>query len=90
MIAENALAVGRGLLSSATAMRIRALLARLGLPTRLSHALDAGAFRAALALDKKSVAGAVNYVLLSDAGRTVRVADVSDAEVAAAIAAING
>lgn len=93
MIAENALAVGRGLLSARAAERIRVLLAELGLPTALPRGLDPAAFRAALAVDKKNAGGAVNYVLLherDEVGRTVRVGDVSENELAAALGAIGG
>lgn len=88
MIAENAIAAGRGLLSVGAGERIRALIAALGLPTKLPRDLDRAALGAALAMDKKNTDGAVNYVLLTEPGKTVRVSDVSDAELGAALRAI--
>lgn len=88
IIAENELARVRGLLDRSVADRIRSLLARFGLPTRLPRPLPAERVIEVTRLDKKVTAGAVNFVLLPELGQPERVADVSDAEIAAALEAI--
>jgi 3-dehydroquinate synthase len=88
MIAENELACVRGLLARPEAERIRALLARLGLPVRLPRPVRAENVAAACRLDKKVRDAAVNFVLLERIGQARRVADVSDGEMAAALGAI--
>jgi 3-dehydroquinate synthase len=88
MLAENELACLRGLLPRATADRIRDLLERLGLPLRLPQAVDLAQVVAACRLDKKVRHGAINFVLLRELGQPVRVADVSEAEISAALATI--
>lgn len=88
MIAENEIAVARGLLSRSAADRVRSLLERLRLPTRLSRAVGADAIWHYCAVDKKNQAGAVNCVLIRSIGEPVRVRDVTADEVAAALSAI--
>lgn len=88
IIAANTLAVARGLLDGALAARGAALLAELGLPTRLPRAVDAAEVVNVCRSDKKVRGGAINFILLTGLGATVRVADVSDAEIAAAVAAL--
>lgn len=88
MLVENELACMRGLLPRAAAERIRGLLQRLGLPPRLPQAVDGVQVVAACRLDKKVRSGAINFVLLRDLGQPVRVADVSDAEIVAALGTI--
>ncbi|HWO72691.1 MAG TPA: 3-dehydroquinate synthase family protein, partial [Dehalococcoidia bacterium] len=56
--------------------RQRALLERAGLPLRPPPGIDRERVRAALALDKKIVAGGQRWVLLEDIGRAVVRSDV--------------
>jgi 3-dehydroquinate synthase len=88
MLVENELARRRGLLKSNDAARIAAVLARLGLPQRLPRAVGAADVLAACRIDKKVRAGAVNFVLLAGLGQPVRVADIADAEIEAALAIV--
>ncbi len=88
MLVENELSVRRGLLSAAEALRIRALLTRLELPTTLPRPIEREEFLRALALDKKSTHDRPNYALLRAIGETCRAADISDDEIWAALAGI--
>jgi 3-dehydroquinate synthase len=88
MIAANEVACTRGLLDRATADRVRDLLARLGLPARLPHAVDAYAIVAACRMDKKVRGGTVNLVLIRNVGQTIRVSDVLDDEIVGAVQAV--
>jgi 3-dehydroquinate synthase len=89
MIAENEIARGRGMLAGETVERIRALLRRCGLPTVLPRALDPAEVIESCRVDKKVQGGVPHFVLLRDVGDPVRgVADVSEAEIAAAMSAI--
>ncbi len=56
--------------------RQRALIERAGLPVRPPKGIDRARIRAALALDKKIVAGGQRWVLLEDVGRPVVRSDV--------------
>jgi 3-dehydroquinate synthase len=85
MIVENELARRRGVLSNDTAQRIATLIERLGLPTRLPRALAPEAVVDTCGLDKKARAGAAHFVLLQGLGQPLRVADVADEEIAAAL-----
>lgn len=62
MVAENALAVARGLLRPDAAARIRAVLEALGLPTRRAD-LNAGEIWRVMQHDKKNRGGRVRAVL---------------------------
>lgn len=62
MMAENHIAVARGLLEPADAERIESLLKRLSLPVRLDG-LDAGKIQAIMQHDKKTRAGQIRMVL---------------------------
>jgi 3-dehydroquinate synthase len=88
MLVENEVARARGLLAPSEADRIRDLIARLGLPLQVPRPLDAPDFAAACRADKKVRGGAVNFVLIRGIGAPVRVADVTPAEIAAALTAI--
>jgi 3-dehydroquinate synthase len=85
ILAENELACSRGLLPRAAADRIRKLLQRLALPLHLPRAVDAVQVVEACRLDKKVRGRAINFVLLRELGEPQRVADVSDAEIVAAL-----
>jgi 3-dehydroquinate synthase len=56
--------------------RQRALIERAGLPVRPPKGIDRVRIRAALALDKKIVAGGQRWVLLEDVGRPIVRSDV--------------
>ncbi|MGD8453735.1 MAG: 3-dehydroquinate synthase [Phycisphaerae bacterium] len=85
MIAANEVAWARGLLDGATAERCVALLGRLGLPVRLPRPLAAGDVVRVCRHDKKVRGGAIHFILLTGLGQTVRVGDVTDAEIAGAV-----
>jgi shikimate kinase/3-dehydroquinate synthase len=70
--------IGRrvGITPAPVVERQRALLDRAGLPLRPPPGLDAARVRAALALDKKVIAGGQRWVLLEDIGRPVVRSDV--------------
>ena len=74
----GAAAVCRGLdmLSDADVDRQRRLLEAYGLPVRLDQTGLEGAISAAMALDKKTVGGAIRWVLLDGIGHAVTRSDV--------------
>lgn len=90
MLAENEIARRRGWLSADAVDRVRRLLERLGLPTRLPRAVTAEAVLTACRLDKKVRASAVHMILLEDWGRPRRAADVTDEEIAASLQVLSG
>ncbi|MFN0136517.1 MAG: 3-dehydroquinate synthase [Phycisphaerae bacterium] len=89
VLAENSIAVKRGMLAPADADRIAALIARVGLPTRLPRAIGRAELLAAAHLDKKVQGGAVHLILLRGLGRPERVADITDDEIASSLEAIS-
>ena len=70
MIQAAALSAGRGLCSAAELGRIEALLRRAGLPWRLPEDIALEDLVAGMALDKKSHAGKIKFVLCEGIGRT--------------------
>lgn len=88
MIAANALSSARDLLAHADEERIRRLIERLGLPVRLPRPVAAEEVVRVCRLDKKVRAEAVRFVLLRAPGVVEQVADVSDEEMAAAVAVL--
>lgn len=88
MIAENEIAGRRGWLAREQAERVRRLLAEFGLPMWVPRAVAPADVLAACRIDKKVRAGAVNFILLREIGRPVRVADVTEEEVGAAVSVI--
>ena len=88
IVAENELARARGELPRDVAERIGTLLETFALPVRLPRAVDADGILAACRMDKKTRSEAVNFILLRDVGDPCRVADVSDAEIVSALAAV--
>jgi 3-dehydroquinate synthase len=88
MIAENELACGRRLLPREAAERIRELLGRFGLPIRLPRRLPSDELLAACRVDKKVRNASINFVLIEGIGQPRRVADLPDAEIAAAVEAV--
>jgi len=85
MAAENAIAVGRGELSSDVAVRISALLERLGLPVRLPRPVSARDVAQACRMDKKARGGTVRFVLVRAIGEPWFVDDIRDDEISAAL-----
>jgi 3-dehydroquinate synthase len=85
MLVENEIAVARGMLGRGTADAIRDLLQRFRLPAGLPRALAAEDVCAACRVDKKVRAGAIGFMLVSGLGAPCRVADVTNAEIAAAL-----
>lgn len=88
MLTENELACARGWLGRPEADRVRSLLARLGLPVALARPLPPEDVWAACQVDKKVRDAAVHFVLVRSIGDPVRVTDISAAEVARALQAI--
>lgn len=87
MTAAAAISRRLGLLSEEVERRQRDLLERFGLPTR-AEGIDREAVLSATAHDKKVRAGAVRWVLLEDAGRTVLSDDVPQSVVEEALAEV--
>ena len=88
MLAENELACARGWLGRPEADRVRNLLARLGLPVALAQPVQPDDVWAACQVDKKVRDAAVHFVLVRSVGDPMRVTDISAAEVARALQAI--
>ncbi len=70
-----------GLADAADGERLRALLARFGLPTALPPDLDPAALVARMRLDKKAQGSGLRFVLWDGAGKARVVADVAEARV---------
>lgn len=88
MLAENAIAVGRGWMRETDADRVRSLLAGLGLPVHLPFGVSEERIIGLCRLDKKVRGGSIHFVLLRGIGDPVRVSDVSDEEIGRALDAI--
>jgi 3-dehydroquinate synthase len=88
IVAENELAVRRGLLDRAVAGQLAGLLVRFGLPTRLPCALRIEDVIDRCRADKKTRGGMLNFVLLRGLADPIRVADVSPAEIHAVLSTI--
>ena len=82
MVFAAQLSERRGLLAAGGAARIDALLARLGLPTRVHG--DAASLAKAIARDKKRTGGTINMALLTKIGEA-RVEPVEMVEIEAAL-----
>ena len=70
MIQAAALSAGRGLLSIAERERIETLVRRAGLPWRIPDDIALEDLVASMALDKKSHAGKIKFVLCEGIGGT--------------------
>jgi len=79
MIAACRLSQRLGLLEAAVVDRVTSLLSRIGLPTRLEHAIPTDHVMETIGSDKKRRSGAVRFVLLEDIGRPVIRDDVAPA-----------
>ena len=65
----------------ADALRLQALLTRLGLPTSIPDGLSAQALLGRMRLDKKAVSGVLRLVLWRGIGEAEVVRDVADSEI---------
>ncbi len=82
IVAIARLGVARGWTSPAVAARVEALVARLGLPTRVPSGTDVDALHAAMGFDKKRARGMVRLVVFSQPGE-VRLESVPEGELRA-------
>ena len=87
MLIATRIAAARGALPTETVDRLLALLQTFALPTRAPADMDAGGFLQAMAGDKKVARGRIRYVLLKALGEAELVSDVTESEIAAALAA---
>jgi 3-dehydroquinate synthase len=87
MIAANAIAIERNLLSPSDAQRVTDLLTHLGLPTTC-NGLDTGAIWRIMQHDKKAIGGQVRMVLATGLGEVALFDDITDADVTTALDAI--
>jgi 3-dehydroquinate synthase len=74
-----------GLADAADGARLRALLARLALPTSIPAGLDPDALLARMRLDKKAQGAGLRFVLWDRAGAARVVAGVDEADVRAVL-----
>jgi 3-dehydroquinate synthase len=88
MVAEAAIAVGRGILSQEVADRQRRLLTQFGLPVRLTAAADVDRSLDLMRHDKKTESGRVRFVVPTSLGATCELDDVTDEEIRAALATL--
>jgi 3-dehydroquinate synthase len=77
MVAAAEIGRRAGLTPDSVVRRQNALIERAGLPLRPPKGIDRNRVAAALALDKKIVAGGQRWVLLEDVGRPVVRSDIS-------------
>lgn len=89
IIAENQIAIARGLLDLGVAQRIEALLVQHGLPARLPRSVSAVAVTEACRRDKKSRGGTIHVLTLAGLGAPARLEDVREEEIVAALASIS-
>ncbi|MEW6250756.1 MAG: 3-dehydroquinate synthase [Planctomycetota bacterium] len=87
---ENEMARRRGLLPREHAEQIAEVLSRFGLPPKLPREVDPEQVLAACRTDKKVHSRAIHFVLLEGLGRPVRVTNVADSEIVAALEPIQG
>lgn len=87
MIAANAMAVSRGLISADDAAKVRQSLEALGLPTSYGG-LDSGQVWEVMHRDKKARGGRVRMILPTEIGKVDIFDDIDAAQVAGAVAAL--
>jgi len=85
MVLAATLSTRLGLAPAEHGQRLAALLARLGLPTRLPATLAPESLLARMRLDKKAVSGALRLILWRGTGRAEIVGSVADDEVLAVL-----
>lgn len=85
ILVENRLARLRGMIDEGLERRTAELLGRLGLPATLPQRVDPAGILAACRMDKKNRHGAIHFVLLEGIGRPLRVSDVDDEQIVAAL-----
>jgi 3-dehydroquinate synthase len=86
MVCAAELAAADGRAPAADTQRLRALLLRCGLPTRVPAGLEPELLLELMRLDKKAVSGALRLILWRGAGQAEIVRDVSDALILRALA----
>lgn len=87
MIAENEIAAARGLLPRGVADRVRVLLERFGLPTRLPRALSPADVISACKMDKKNRDGTIHATFITSIGSPQVAMQVREEEIEAALKA---
>jgi 3-dehydroquinate synthase len=87
MMIATRIAAARGSVTTEAVSRLATLLKHFSLPIDAPNDMDAGVFLDAMAGDKKVAGGRIRYVLLSALGEAELVTDVTEAEIAAALAA---
>jgi 3-dehydroquinate synthase len=90
MIAAGEIGRRVGITPAALVERQRTLIERVGLPLRPPAGINRDRIHAALALDKKVVAGGQRWVLLEDIGRPIVTADVATDVVEAVLVELLG
>ena len=90
MTAAARIGLELGMTSYDETIRQRRVLQAFGLPVSLDGGVDAGALRDAMTLDKKTVGGAIRWVLLEGIGRAVTRGDVPGAVVDVALESLGG
>jgi 3-dehydroquinate synthase len=76
-----------GMSVAADTSRLRRLLEKLGLPTRIPAGMEARPLLALMRLDKKNTAGVLRLILWRGVGRAEIVGGVAEAEVLATLQA---
>ena len=89
MTAAARIGVELGMMSGDEAKRQRQVLEDFRLPVSLDG-VDAGALKEAMTLDKKTVGGAIRWVLLDGIGRAVTRGDVPEPVVDMALESLGG
>lgn len=89
MVAANHIAVAHAGMTPADAERVRSLLDRIGLPTRLPRGADTDDILGRLRFDKKRTATALRFVLCAHIGQASLFDDVPSALTEAAVRAVH-
>jgi 3-dehydroquinate synthase len=89
MIVAGELSCRQAGLDPAGAERIKSLIARLGLPTRLPRPVDSAEIAEVCCLDKKARSGALQFVLLQAIGHPLWSVEVAEPDLADATNAVN-
>ena len=87
MVMAADLSARTGMISATESTRIRALVARAGLPVAGPSGLTADRYLELMAVDKKAAAGKIRFVLLEKPGSAVVRADIPEREVRATLRA---
>ena len=85
MVAALRLAVATGLCKRKEAGRIATLIHAFGLPTEIPEEMDRNRIKAYIKTDKKSIGGAVHYVLPTTIGEVIITREVTETQVDAVL-----